>query len=299
MLSKMIKEKCSVSLAGLAASFFLLGLLVALPAQALEIKEGEWQKAWNEAKKEFEEETGEKKPSKTFLKKIRVGSGLEKAAKEVDKAYVDLESNLSDMSDKAFVKKLNALEKAIDTFESKANKYMDELDKAGKKADKKKSGKYIYQEEINILSKHLTAVLASMEEGVNLLREKRGNYSSGRKGKDPIRLIQGSIEKAEATVSEVERFLKRKYSSMEFDKREEVMKKIVSALDKRANEVYQKIAKLYPKKLKEWDWDEWDGKPFESVLREMRGDFVAPPEKLEKKLIEFKELLEFTSRQVR
>ncbi len=317
MQGKTIK-KYPGSLAGQAASLFLLGLLVALPAQALEIRVGKWQDAWNEAKEEFREETDDKKPSKTFLK-VRVTSGLEKAAEAVDQAYADIVKTpwmTLEMSDKAFEKKVKALEKKIGKFESKAGNYLRTL----KKADKDDEDDD-YRTEIKVLSKHLEAVLGSMESQPTAFRNGRihnlTKLKARKEGKTDEELREeqtraksvesfyrpalGMIKKARGTMAEVEKFLKKKYADLEQEQREEATKAMIGTLNTRARDASQQVnnilktaeAREYqfeqaPGDLKD-EWAKW-GDRFE--FTRLKKD--STPVEITDKMEEFEQLLERT-----
>ncbi len=114
---------------------------------------------WKAAKSKFEKDTGKKKPSKTFLK-IRVGAGLDKAAKAVDAAdRTDVNPGRGEAKwGPAHVKNFA---KAVAYFRKQADNYAKTLDQSIADEDKDIAGDL--RRSLKILKADLDAIASSME----------------------------------------------------------------------------------------------------------------------------------------
>ena len=109
-------------MAGVLA-LLLVSLLIPGGAFAA-IVSGEWQKEWEQTKKDFESATKKKKPAKTFMGKFRQSSGIEKSLKNMDAAYKEINSG------KVTKKAVDKFESAFNTFVTKKDDYLKVLKKA-------------------------------------------------------------------------------------------------------------------------------------------------------------------------
>jgi len=121
----------------------------------------DWNVRWKLAKKSFEERTGQKKPSQTFALGIRKSTGIEAALRKCDSARQAFyhEKDLSKRK-----KLLGEFRKAVQEFKTAVTAYEKVL-VAAMSAQEKSAIK----PEIDILSKQLTALEASMDSMVRAM----------------------------------------------------------------------------------------------------------------------------------
>lgn len=243
-----------------------IGLAVALSAvssYALDVKVGKWKAAWEESKREFEQNSDKKKPSKKFLG-IRVGSGLEKAAGAADKAYAELaakpfgafdeKTGTPALSDKAFEKDLANFASKVDDFKKAAKKYLVELQNADVE-----DVNGDYATELKVLAGHLEAIEGQMMGQPDLLKTGREHNrvkiqarlqgKSDQEVKDERNKAKtvesffvptlGAIKKARGNVAEAQKFMKTYSTAQDKDKQD-----VFGSLNTRARDVSQNMVNL-------------------------------------------------------
>lgn len=119
---------------------------------------GEWKEEWDNAKKDYLEFTGKKKPKNEF--KV-FGKAFTKRSSGIDKALAKLDSTYKNAADKTTKKKVEAFEKALKNFLKKRAAYKKVLEKG---SDDKKARKY--------LIKTLSAIKATAEAQAEVLTRK-------------------------------------------------------------------------------------------------------------------------------
>ncbi len=128
------------------------------------IEAGKWAAEWDRAKKAFEKNTKEKKPSETFMK-ISLGSGIASKLKTMDTAFDNYvkakgKTETERVANKA--KYLKELDKATKDAKKAVEAYIKVLNKAW--ADElKKTGSKMKLDSINVLEKDLDAMIESSE----------------------------------------------------------------------------------------------------------------------------------------
>ncbi|WP_420002885.1 hypothetical protein [Arenibacterium sp. LLYu02] len=131
------------------------------------VEAGKWAAEWDRAKKAFEKNTKEKKPSETFLK-ISLGSGIGSKLKTMDTAfdnYVKAKGKTETERVATKAKYLKELDKATKDAKKSVDAYIKILNKAW--ADElKKTGSKMKLDSINVLEKDLDAIIESAEARV-------------------------------------------------------------------------------------------------------------------------------------
>lgn len=247
----------------LGVAIGLIAALSVVSSYALDVKVGKWKDAWEASKREFEQNSDKKKPSKKFLG-VRVGSGLEKAAGAADKAYAELtakpfgkfdeKTGAPALPDKTFEKDLANFTSKVDDFKKAAKKYLAELQGADVEDV---SGDYAT--EIKVLAGHLEAIEGQMMGQPDLLKtgreHNRVKIQARLQGKtdeevkderNKAKTVEsffiptiGAIKKARGNVAEAQKFMKTYATAQDKDKQD-----IFGSLNTRARDVSQNMVNL-------------------------------------------------------
>ena len=138
------------------------------------IKAGYYADEWARAKKAFEKNTKEKKPSETFMK-VSLKSGLAGKFKKLDDAYNAHSAGGNDKKDPLGkqMAAIDALAKALVDAKKSCSSYVKVVDAAWKKELKTKGSK-MKLDSLNVLEKDMEAIIVSCEAQLNFLRKTTG-----------------------------------------------------------------------------------------------------------------------------
>jgi hypothetical protein len=139
---------------------YLVTTFAVAPAGAM--RYGAWLDEWRNAKTDFEDKTGRKKPAKKILLVFRKSSGIEKSLGKVDDTYNEITPGQITFDD------VQQFEKAIKAFEKTKNKYIKRLDKAFAQEENPDSA---YGKGLKILKTELKAIQASAEGKLELYKK--------------------------------------------------------------------------------------------------------------------------------
>lgn len=122
------------------------------------IKGGEWQKHWDNAKKDFTKATKKKKPKSTIDEKASKKTGLSGLAKDIDKAYaIAISDEVKKKDKKKAVEALITMRRAIDEFRKIGDSYVKDIQTEMTKAKDKD-----LMNELDVLRKEVEALRDSM-----------------------------------------------------------------------------------------------------------------------------------------
>lgn len=164
-------------------------ILGGVPDKAIAAKMtfGKWLEEWQDTKSDFENATDRKKPAKHFLGVFRKSSGVEKALKQLDAAYMAVRKETTKKSVAGFGK-------AIKNFEKVKNRYIKQLESALKKEGDADSA---YAKGLKILKQDLKAIAATAEGQLPFYEDvlERGGLSAKSYDAAMAKMMAGAIQK--------------------------------------------------------------------------------------------------------